>query len=451
MKALGLILLLLLAQDPHVHSAEVAVSEDGALYYCPPCGCASDHQYFPHPGKCPSCRMQMIPKPAGTKLWLVENTQWMFAQNDTTIFLLNKILYPGLFIGIVLTLLALIYRRTGANKFLYLFILSIALYPMQQILWGHCFSIFSEVFALYYLPLSFITATGPLFYFFVRSSFHLSMKRVRYYVHFAPAILFFLMHLNFFISTQEEKSAMIMDHNIDRILNIENLVAFAVAAIYLVKIYQIFRVAKIHTNGAKKVYQKLRWFVFGYEALLISWFVLLSINLVVFDFRITQLANYSLWYSFGLLVYYLIFLNVKFQGFFAEVAPKTAYNRGLSESEIAALQAKLDQVMAEENLYRDINLSLADLADKAQTDVKTISMVVNSGIGKSFYEYINEYRIEDVKTKILDTQFDHLTFEAIAASSGFKSKSSFNAAFKKHTGQTPRQFKRSSTAGSVSQ
>jgi len=447
MKFAFLLLFLVFQEPSEQQQSEIIISNEGQLYYCPPCGCDSDHNYFPQSGECPSCGMHMIPKPDGTKLWLVEHTQWLYAQTDVSVFLLNKILYPGLFLGIALTLLAFIFKRNHANKFLYLFILSIALYPMQQILWGHCFSIFNQGFALYYLPLSFITALGPLFYLFIRSSFNLeSQRQSKFYFHFGPAILFFFVHLNFFISPQEEKSKMIMDPNIDRILNIENLVAFIIAVIYLTRIYKLFQLVKVNSNGARKVYQTIKWVVSGYEVLLVFWFFVVGLNIWVFDFRITQLANYSLWFSFGLMVYYLIFLNVKFQGFFPVVTQRTSYNRGLSDNEIETLKAKLDYAMQSENIYRDINLSLSDLAYKFETDIKTISMIVNIGMGKSFYEYINEYRIEEFKTKILDSEFDHLTFEAIAASCGFKSKSSFNAAFKRHTGVTPREFKKSRMA-----
>jgi len=61
---------------------------------------------------------------------------------------------------------------------------------------------------------------------------------------------------------------------------------------------------------------------------------------------------------------------------------------------------------------------------------------------KNFYTFINEYRVEEVKKRLVDHQYDHLTFLAIAYECGFNSKSSFNFIFKKSTGMTPSEFKK---------
>ena len=68
--------------------------------------------------------------------------------------------------------------------------------------------------------------------------------------------------------------------------------------------------------------------------------------------------------------------------------------------------------------------------------------MLNEHIGKNFYEFVNEYRIETAKTNLLDSKMAHYTIEAIAYESGFNSKSSFNLLFKKQVGYTPGKWRK---------
>ncbi|MBV6655045.1 MAG: AraC family transcriptional regulator, partial [Mameliella sp.] len=72
---------------------------------------------------------------------------------------------------------------------------------------------------------------------------------------------------------------------------------------------------------------------------------------------------------------------------------------------------------------------------------KVLSAIINSCLGKNFHDFVNEYRIEEVKRRILDPAYDHWSLLGIALDCGFNSKSTFNRIFKKFTGYTPRAFK----------
>ena len=69
-----------------------------------------------------------------------------------------------------------------------------------------------------------------------------------------------------------------------------------------------------------------------------------------------------------------------------------------------------------------------------------LSRIINTGFGLNFNDFINRYRVEAVKVSILQKQHERLTLLAIALASGFNSKTTFNRAFKKHTGMTPAQY-----------
>ena len=100
-------------------------------------------------------------------------------------------------------------------------------------------------------------------------------------------------------------------------------------------------------------------------------------------------------------------------------------------------------LMKEEKLFLDQELDLKSLADKLKLSSGYLSQIINKYEQKNFFDFINGYRVEEVKSKIPDPAYQHLSLLGIAFESGFKSKSTFNLAFKKHTGMTPSGFKKS--------
>ncbi|MBN1950195.1 MAG: AraC family transcriptional regulator [Bacteroidales bacterium] len=82
-------------------------------------------------------------------------------------------------------------------------------------------------------------------------------------------------------------------------------------------------------------------------------------------------------------------------------------------------------------------LSISLIAPKYQ-----ITEVLNMEIGKNFFQFVNEYRVNAVK-QILADKNNPYSIEAIGYECGFNSKSSFFTVFKNITGQTPYQYRQS--------
>jgi AraC-like DNA-binding protein len=99
--------------------------------------------------------------------------------------------------------------------------------------------------------------------------------------------------------------------------------------------------------------------------------------------------------------------------------------------------------MRTEKPYLEDQLTLQKLAKGINLPEKQLSQLINQHIGKHFFDYINEFRIEEAK-KLL-TEQSELTVLEILYQIGFNSKSSFYTAFKKETGQTPIAYRKSNT------
>ena len=102
---------------------------------------------------------------------------------------------------------------------------------------------------------------------------------------------------------------------------------------------------------------------------------------------------------------------------------------------------RLVECMNEKKPFTDGDLTLQSLAATLSIPPHHLSQIINERIGQSFADFINSYRVEEAKRRLLDPAFRHLSLLGIAIEVGFNSKSSFNSVFKKHTNMTPSEFR----------
>jgi len=119
---------------------------------------------------------------------------------------------------------------------------------------------------------------------------------------------------------------------------------------------------------------------------------------------------------------------------------------GLSDREAQELEAALTATMEKERPWRDSDLTLADLAARLDTTPHKLSEVLNSQLGLTFYDFVNGYRVREVQRRIAAGDARKVTMLALALDAGFASKSTFNVVFKKHTRQTPSDYRHAAQA-----
>ena len=115
---------------------------------------------------------------------------------------------------------------------------------------------------------------------------------------------------------------------------------------------------------------------------------------------------------------------------------------GLKESEAKLYIEKLNNHMAAEKPYLNPDLTLPQLAEEVNIPSYYLSQIINERLGVHFFDFINRQRVEDVKLRISDSQYNNYSILGIAFESGFNSKSAFNRVFKKFTGLTPSEYKK---------
>jgi AraC-like DNA-binding protein len=115
----------------------------------------------------------------------------------------------------------------------------------------------------------------------------------------------------------------------------------------------------------------------------------------------------------------------------------------LDSSMSAALREELESYMNKERPYLESQLTLPQLAQQLGISPNYLSQVINEQLQKNFFDFINEYRVAEAKSKLIADSTRKSSIADVAYDSGFNSKSAFYTAFKKHVGMTPSEFRAS--------
>jgi AraC-like DNA-binding protein len=113
----------------------------------------------------------------------------------------------------------------------------------------------------------------------------------------------------------------------------------------------------------------------------------------------------------------------------------------LSDEYYQKLSRQLEKLIIDDKVYLENELSLAQLSEKLKIQPYQTSELISRQYQESFFDLINRNRVDEVKRRLHDPAFSHLSILGVALDCGFNSKSSFNTAFKKFTGQTPSQYR----------
>ncbi len=297
----------------------------------------------------------------------------------------------------------------------------------------------------------------PFLYLYIQSivynDFRLRMVHLLHGITFLMAI--FILLPNFYLASLEEKLTVLKGQDpvlfelklVYIILHLQVL-SYLVASFVLVARYR-----KLYLEN----YSDTKWFNH-------RWLFQLVLFLSI-DFLVSTLKNTSLflsrselyeniavatnlmalglicWIVFKALCYPELFKGVNSGTRLAkQLAKKNDANNQLTEKESNLLEA-LKHYMEQNEPYTNPSLSISDLAKHLQVPSKELSILINHKIHKHFFDFVNEYRIEKAKSIFKENLDERLTVLEVLYEVGFNSKSSFNTAFKKHTGLTPTQFR----------
>ncbi len=321
---------------------------------------------------------------------------------------------------------------------------------------------------LWFFPHSTGLVIGPIFYYYLKTQinadFHFSKPDIK---HFIPYCTYFIYHLAVFLMGKNAEGWWVrMVHSpffigdITIYAEIMSLCAYLALAVQLYQKYlQWLPKERSDTEGVRfDWYKHFLWaIVVGIVATLVTYIAGFWIELSYWDDWVQRAILAGIIYYISFMGYvqaqprHLVF-DEKIQQFIRieEMTSSTVIEKVLTKGiksenkidniELERWQSKIEQVMVNEKLYLNPELTLSELSEKLESHNSLISNVINTRFQKNFNDFVNEFRVNIFKEKIKDPKLQHLTLLAIAFECGFNSKSTFNRAVKKVTGDMPSTF-----------
>lgn len=327
---------------------------------------------------------------------------------------------------------------------------------------------------LFYVPMQHLFFLGPIIYFYIQSLLNPNFKLLKTdFWHLIPGIIYLvyslimvvtdklILHKYYFLADG-------MDRDFDTWYQYTGFVSMVFYFVISLKYYQKFQqlMQNLVSFADNLLFKWIKTFliaflvmqllqvaffllslVFNFEGYVESWWYFLSFAIVMYYVAITGYSNASItsipfqFDSFQNKKVFLIPLNEN------ETVEEIDFEEvSLSETvseELLQLKAKIIYLFETEKLSQNAELTLTEIAKKLNTNISVISKAVNQGFQMNFNDFVNQYRVEEVKKAFENGLHKKTTLLGIAYDCGFNSKATFNRAFKKNTGFSPKDFLKS--------
>lgn len=302
---------------------------------------------------------------------------------------------------------------------------------------------------------------GPVLYLYVSSILNLNESRrpPNLILHFLPALIVYILTSPLLLREQTYMSLEELKHQLPPVLEgyslgsllIDHVIWYIHALFYFALSLVLLRRFKKNDIGSMSVPNQQA------RRTHLNWVKYLIIGYFIFPVVGISILTYNLWLgtqasSFSLLNFFLVFhifcisyIGFKNQKLLLNPIEMMKYRNSTLDEKIKL--EYIDRLVAyfeNQTPYLNVDLTIKQVAAELNLNAHYISQVVNEHYGFGVNDFINHYRIELAKKLILSPEKSIYTMEAISNEAGFRSKSTFNTAFKKKMGITPSEFKKKS-------
>lgn len=362
---------------------------------------------------------------------------------------INLLILFGALQGLIFSIILLFNRKHPGARFLSVFMLVLAYNGIETFNWSSGLGNYHVFFDLCAFILIF--AIGPSLYLYVTALLHpdRKIKRKTILGHYAIVIAQFVIRTGLIVYyilwnakvIQSDITPLDLEDHVYRLYS--EPLSVVVFLIYLGLSIRAFRNADV--SRQKSISKE------G-QALLHQWIKALLFCMTVLGafWTLTVLSPYIMnaWYdehyypielSLVLFIYWIAFTGYHRTKLIYRRDPKTM-PQPLTAIQAAQNLTLLKQSMEGDLLYLDPELNLTKVAEHTGISTKTISAILNQHSQQSFNDFINDYRVQAVKKKLMDPASQHLTISGIALDCGFNSQATFQRAFKNVLGMSPREY-----------
>ncbi|OIQ41310.1 MAG: hypothetical protein BM563_01090 [Bacteroidetes bacterium MedPE-SWsnd-G1] len=295
----------------------------------------------------------------------------------------------------------------------------------------------------------------PAFYMYIKSYLYDDARKAsHYWWHFIPFLAFALSISPFYFQSGEIKADFIKNRNIEwlnMIFSYGSLVVIAQGIIYsilsinMLQHFQYFRGKRL----SNKQLSSIKWILQFVLINIVLWAIgttgaimdMLNISTPINPFKIYYLGITILMIVLGYFsIRHPYVISMEASGTLNPVFQKERNENNVTNSADKADLKVITNYIKNERPYLKNDLNLRDLADGTGLTKHRISELLNKELSKSFYDVINEYRINEVIRLIDSGKHKEFTLAHLAEKAGFNSKATFYRVFKKVTGNTPNNY-----------
>jgi len=375
----------------------------------------------------------------------------------------SSLLLIFFFHGIVFSALLLrkgiIYKQKASKWLSFLLFLCVMYIAPYMLGYANWYSNKTAREILFFVPFMQVLLIGPVIYFYTKSLLNNSFviaKKER--LHFIPAILYLLYSLIIFITDKIVLNEFYFyadgrDKDLANWYQIAGVISMAFYLVLSLQHYSKYKklVFEKVSFADSILFQWIQNFLIAFLSILILRVLLFILNPEWGEFG-SQFWHYIV---FSIVVFYISIngyanaikiavlsdINSENINVFSESENEEKPKQGnINQKEIELWQQNILKLIENEKIYRNPKLTLFDVSKLLETTTKTISNSINSGFEMNFNDFINHYRIEAVKKKLKNEEHKTSTLLGIAFDCGFNSKATFNRAFKKSTGVSPKDY-----------
>jgi AraC-like DNA-binding protein len=279
--------------------------------------------------------------------------------------------------------------------------------------------------------------------------------------HFVPLLMNIILHLPFYIMDGQEKIDVIRNNDYyyrvigiigDEIIAIQGIV-YSILVLRRLNFYSK-EIENFQSSVNKTTIHVL---VVGTSLTLFAWLVgTVGVHLDFFEVKIKIDLFMYVYLVLVLVIYFMSYMSLKTPEMFKLQEASFAKNAELDFEEKPPMLTpetyeeinketkqqlqKTERFMEEEKPYLNPDLNLQSLSDSLDISRHKLSAIFNQQFHMNFYEFVNLYRVNEVKALMQKAENKNLKLMSLAYDAGFNSKSSFNRAFKLHVGVTPSEY-----------
>jgi len=297
---------------------------------------------------------------------------------------------------------------------------------------------------LIFVPEIILFTYGPIFYLYIHKLLVIDLSWKRMIPFFIPVLIQIGLYIPYLNEVNQELIYSIIDKELFPYFAITGVVALFLNAYYwflFQRTIRNYRQEEVLSDKQKNYVRFLRWVLNLKAFYLFLWLLvviiygageILGVDLLFVSENLIDI----LWLLFSLIVFALAFYAVKNPEVLRE--KKKYQDNKLKTDEVKGVQDKLNDLLEKDKIYTKQDLTLESLAHMIPTATHTLSRIINEHYQQSFSDLINTYRVKEF-TKRVEEKPDSSYLE-VALGVGFNSKPTFNRAFKKVQGCTPRQY-----------